>query len=114
MRVHPVTGWKSVFVNPGEYNIFVNQFLQHNNAFLGFTLRILNVSKGESDHILHFLYTQMTESPDFQVRYKWDTDDIAFWDNRVCLFGLSLCIIFIDRPLVCLDRYAFCYIRLLA
>ncbi|GJJ08133.1 hypothetical protein Clacol_002341 [Clathrus columnatus] len=65
VRVHPVTGWKSVYVNPG------------------FTRRILGVPKAESDNILQFLFREISENPDFQVRYKWETDDIAFWDNRV-------------------------------
>ncbi|KAF8529304.1 hypothetical protein BU17DRAFT_36868 [Hysterangium stoloniferum] len=67
VRVHPVTGWKSVFVNPG------------------FTRRIVGVPKSESDNVLQFLFTQISESPDFQVRYKWETNDIAFWDNRVVM-----------------------------
>ncbi|KAI0300798.1 alpha-ketoglutarate-dependent sulfonate dioxygenase [Russula brevipes] len=65
IRVHPVTGWKSVYVNPG------------------FTRRIVGVPKAESDAMLAFLYAQMSENPDFQVRFKWEPNDIAIWDNRV-------------------------------
>ncbi|KAF8522539.1 hypothetical protein JB92DRAFT_2785388 [Gautieria morchelliformis] len=67
VRVHPVTGWKSVYVNPG------------------FTRRIIGIPKSESDNVLQFLFAQITENPDFQVRYKWETDDIAFWDNRIVM-----------------------------
>ena len=67
VRVHPVTGWKSVFVNPG------------------FTRRIVGVPKAESDAILQFLFHQISENPDFQVRFRWERDSIAFWDNRVRL-----------------------------
>lgn len=65
VRVHPVTGWKSVYVNPG------------------FTRRIVGVSKAESDTILQFLFHQISENPDFQVRFRWERDSIAFWDNRI-------------------------------
>lgn len=51
--------------------------------FTGFTRHIVGIPKSESDNVLQFLFAQITENPDFQVRYKWETDDIAFWDNRV-------------------------------
>ncbi|KAJ2921624.1 hypothetical protein H1R20_g15471, partial [Candolleomyces eurysporus] len=65
VRVHPVTGWKSIFVNPG------------------FTRRIVGVPKAESDAILTFLFRQISDNPDFQVRFKWQTNSVAIWDNRV-------------------------------
>ncbi|KAF8150691.1 alpha-ketoglutarate-dependent sulfonate dioxygenase [Crassisporium funariophilum] len=65
VRVHPATGWKSVYVNPG------------------FTRRIIGVPKPESDVILTFLFRQISENPDHQVRFKWQTNSIAFWDNRI-------------------------------
>ncbi|KAI1796931.1 TauD-domain-containing protein [Ganoderma leucocontextum] len=65
VRVHPVTGWKSVYVNPG------------------FTRRIVGVPKAESDAILSLLFHQIAENPDFQVRYRWEPNSIAIWDNRV-------------------------------
>lgn len=75
VRVHPVTGWKSVYVNPG------------------FTRRILGVPKAESDVILQFLFHQISENPDFQVRFRWERDSIAFWDNRVRLWFYFRCIV---------------------
>lgn len=65
VRVHPVTGWKSIYVNPG------------------FTRRIVGVPKAESDTILNLLFHQISENPDFQVRFRWEPNSIAFWDNRV-------------------------------
>ncbi|KAH8115947.1 alpha-ketoglutarate-dependent sulfonate dioxygenase [Phellopilus nigrolimitatus] len=65
VRVHPVTGWKSVYVNPG------------------FTRRIVGVPKVESDFVLQFLFRQIGENPDFQVRFRWEKDSVAIWDNRV-------------------------------
>jgi len=65
VRVHPVTGWKSVYVNHG------------------FTRRIVDVPKAESDAILAFLFAQMAQNVDFQVRFHWEKNSIAIWDNRV-------------------------------
>ncbi|KAF9466633.1 hypothetical protein BDZ94DRAFT_1280888 [Collybia nuda] len=65
VRVHPATGWKSVYVNPG------------------FTRRIVGVPKAESDAILTFLFRQISENPDHQVRFKWEPNSVAIWDNRV-------------------------------
>jgi sulfonate dioxygenase len=28
-------------------------------------------------------FHQISENPDFQVRFKWEKNSIAFWDNRV-------------------------------
>ncbi|KAF8706257.1 Taurine catabolism dioxygenase TauD, TfdA family, partial [Rhizoctonia solani] len=65
VRVHPATGLKSVFVNAG------------------FTRRIVGVPKAESDAILDFLFHQIAENPDFQVRWHWDDNDVVLFDNRV-------------------------------
>ncbi|EIN10030.1 alpha-ketoglutarate-dependent sulfonate dioxygenase [Punctularia strigosozonata HHB-11173 SS5] len=65
VRVHPATGWKSVYVNPG------------------FTRRIVGLPKAESDAVLQFLFHQLAENPDFQVRFHWEPNSIAIWDNRV-------------------------------
>ncbi|KAJ8072897.1 hypothetical protein PM082_016456 [Marasmius tenuissimus] len=65
VRVHPVTGWKTVFVNPG------------------FTRRILGVPKSESDAILNFLFHEIANNLDYQVRFHWEPNSVAFWDNRV-------------------------------
>ncbi|KAI0749662.1 TauD-domain-containing protein [Daedaleopsis nitida] len=65
VRVHPVTGWKSIYVNPG------------------FTRRIVGVPKAESEAILSLLFHQIADNPDFQVRFRWQPNSIAFWDNRI-------------------------------
>jgi taurine dioxygenase len=39
------------------------------------------VAKEESDAVLAFLY-QHVAKPDFQVRFRWAPDSVAFWDNR--------------------------------
>ena len=67
VRVHPVTGYKSLYVNAG------------------FTRSIVGVPRSESDAILGFLFKQIETSQEATVRYKWDANDVAFWDNRSAL-----------------------------
>ncbi len=61
----PETGRKVLFVN------------------LSFTQRIVGVPEAESNELLTLLYRHV-HRPEFQVRLKWRTDTIAFWDNRTC------------------------------
>jgi sulfonate dioxygenase len=71
VRVHPATGWKSVYVNPG------------------FTRRIVGVPKAESDAILSFLFHQIAENVDNHARFQWEPNSIAFWDNRVVMHSAT-------------------------
>ncbi|WP_413499439.1 taurine dioxygenase [Buttiauxella gaviniae] len=64
VRTHPVSGKQALFVNEG------------------FTTRIVDLSQKESDVLLAFLFTHITK-PEFQVRWRWQENDIAIWDNRV-------------------------------
>lgn len=63
VRVHPVTGRKSLFVN------------EH------FTRRIVELSHEESRMLLGYL-TRWVANPRFTVRYRWSKGTIAMWDNR--------------------------------
>ncbi len=63
IRTHPETGKKA---------IFVNKF---------FTTRILDLEPQESKFILDFLFSHI-EKTEFQIRYRWNKNDMAFWDNR--------------------------------
>ena len=63
VRTHPVTGKKC---------LFVNRF---------FTTRIVGLQKGESDAILKMLYRHI-ETPELCMRFKWQPNSVAFWDNR--------------------------------
>ena len=63
VRVHPVTGRKSLFVN------------EH------FTRRIVEMSNDESDMLLRHL-TRWAVGTRFTVRYSWSAGTIAMWDNR--------------------------------
>ena len=64
VRTHPETGADSLFVN------------------YGFTDRIKGLRREESDALLKMLFVHI-QKPEFQVRWKWTANSIAFWDNRV-------------------------------
>lgn len=66
VRTHPDTGRKALYVNRT------------------FTTRINEVSAAESRAILDFLFDH-AEKIEFQIRYRWSKNDLAFWDNRCCM-----------------------------
>ncbi|MDR3516537.1 MAG: TauD/TfdA family dioxygenase [Azospirillaceae bacterium] len=63
VQTHPLTGRKLVYVNPN------------------FTDRILGLNRAESDALLALLFA-VFQRPDFQVRWRWQINDVAVWDNR--------------------------------
>jgi taurine dioxygenase len=63
VRTHPRTGRKALFVNGN------------------FTVTLLGVSERENAVLLPFLIDHV-RSPEFQCRFRWERDSIAFWDNR--------------------------------
>jgi len=63
IRTHPVSGRKALFVNGG------------------FTTRIKQLPRPESDALLTFLYRH-AETPEFHCRFRWQVNSVAFWDNR--------------------------------
>jgi len=63
VRTHPVTGRKSIYVNPQ------------------FTVRIEGLEPDESRAILQVL-TAQAQVPEYQFRLRWTPGTIVFWDNR--------------------------------
>jgi taurine dioxygenase len=63
IRTHPVSGRKALYVNRG------------------FTTRIVQLKRPESEAVLQFLYRHV-EVPEFQCRFRWQVNSVAFWDNR--------------------------------
>jgi taurine dioxygenase len=64
IRTHPVSGRKALFINEG------------------FTTRINELEAAESEAILKLLFAHGTR-PEFTLRWRWQADDVAMWDNRV-------------------------------
>ena len=63
VRVHPETGRRSLFVNPG--------FVSH----------LKDVSDAESRSLLDLFYAHITK-PEHIVRHRWSVGDVVMWDNR--------------------------------
>ena len=62
-RTHPDTGRTALYVNRA------------------FTTGIAELAPDEGEALLGFLLAH-TEKVEFQIRFKWERDDVAFWDNR--------------------------------
>jgi len=56
--------------------------LKYLNVNQSFTRNIVNESQGPSDHILQFLFQHISK-PEFQVRFQWEDNSVAIWDNRI-------------------------------
>lgn len=63
VRTHPITGRKSLYVNPM------------------FTQRIVGLSQPESNGLLEMLYDLSTR-PELTCRIRWRNGTLAIWDNR--------------------------------
>lgn len=63
VKVHPETGRKVLFVNPG------------------FTSHLVGIPPGEGRALLDFLFDHMTR-PEFTYRHQWAERDLVMWDNR--------------------------------
>ena len=63
VRTHPETGQRALYVNTA------------------FTSHIKGLSTKESEWLLSHLYAQAT-LPEYQCRFRWAVNSIAFWDNR--------------------------------
>ncbi len=63
LRTHPEIGRKTLYVNHS------------------FTKRILGLPEDASRQLLDFLCCR-AEVPEYQCRFRWRKNSIAFWDNR--------------------------------
>ena len=63
VRTHPVSGRRCVYVNAI------------------FTHHVDGLPEDESDDLLDRLHREV-EIPEYQVRFHWEPNSIAFWDNR--------------------------------
>ena len=65
IRTHPDTKKKVIYVNAA------------------FTQYIKDWDPEESQQMLNFLYSRASV-PEYQCRFAWEDNSIAFWDNRAC------------------------------
>jgi len=63
IRTHPETGRQALFVNSV------------------FTTGIKELAETEAKALLDFLFRHI-ETPEFHVRFHWEPNSVAFWDNR--------------------------------
>ena len=70
LAIHPVVRLIEEQARP---SLFVNRV---------YTKRLLGMHKLQSQGLLNMLF-DLAESPDFQVRFRWQKDSIAIWDNRI-------------------------------
>lgn len=63
VRHHPISDRKALYVNAN------------------FTTRLVGLTERENATVLPFLIDHV-RSPDFQCRFRWERDSVAFWDNR--------------------------------
>lgn len=71
IRVNPVTGYRSVYVNAG------------------FTRYIKGVPRDESDLILRHLFELTATDVNNTVRWRWKKNDVVVWDNRSTFHSAS-------------------------
>ncbi|WP_011297829.1 TauD/TfdA dioxygenase family protein [Cupriavidus necator] len=74
VRIHPETGEKVLFVNGSFTTHFTNYNVPANVRFG------LDKSPGASN-LLNYL-TSQAMIPEYQVRFRWKKNSVAFWDNR--------------------------------
>jgi taurine dioxygenase len=63
VRIHPETGEKLLFLNPGT------------------TSHIIGLKERESQTLLDLLYGELTR-PEYQVRFHWRPGSLVVWDNQ--------------------------------
>ncbi|KAE8343174.1 hypothetical protein BDV24DRAFT_172941 [Aspergillus arachidicola] len=66
VRTNPVTGWKSLF---GAAHQVEHGYVD-------------GVTHRESEILRQYFLQLIAENHDLQVRFKWETNDLAIWDNR--------------------------------
>jgi len=64
VTTHPVTGYKLLNLNSG------------------FVTRIDGLKRYESDKLLELLFTHIHTAQDHLVRWRWEKNSVALWDNR--------------------------------
>jgi len=66
---HPVV---CTHAETGRRHLYVNRF---------FTSHIVGLDRAESTALISQV-SRRAELPEYQCRFQWETDSVAFWDNR--------------------------------
>lgn len=64
VRTHPLSNRRALFVNSG------------------YTKEIRQLTKAESRALLDLLFEHIASLVQGQVRFRWEADSVALWDNR--------------------------------
>jgi len=64
VRTHPITKYRALYANPA------------------FTTHINELTISESKDILSFLEHHVDKGAEFQIRFSWEPNSVAIWDNR--------------------------------
>ena len=70
VRVHPVTGRKSLYISP-----------IYNTAIEG-------MATDEAERLIADL-TEFAAQPRFMYRHRWEPDDVLMWDNRCTVHAVT-------------------------
>ncbi|KAK7043318.1 taurine catabolism dioxygenase [Favolaschia claudopus] len=81
IRSHPVTGFKT---------LFINKFVSFVETIVSYTTRILELTEDESNDVLAYLTRHVSENHDLQVRFRWGKNDVAIWDNRCTMHTATI------------------------
>ncbi|MEU1946072.1 TauD/TfdA family dioxygenase [Streptomyces sp. NPDC020125] len=73
VRIHPETGEKVLYVN--SFTTHLVNFVTPDHVRFG-----QDYAPGASD-LLHYLISQ-ARIPEYQVRWRWQPNSVAIWDNR--------------------------------
>jgi taurine dioxygenase len=74
VRIHPETGEKVLYVN-GSFTTHFTNYNTPNNVRVG-------LDKAPASSLLLNYLTSQAMIPEYQVRFRWKKNSVAFWDNR--------------------------------
>jgi sulfonate dioxygenase len=81
VTTHPVTGYKVL------------------NLSSGFVTRLDGLKRYESDKLLELLFTHIHTAQDHMVRFRWEKNSVALWDNRYVYLSIPLfllCVLYVQ------------------
>ncbi|KAJ3952479.1 hypothetical protein N0V92_011072 [Colletotrichum tropicale] len=83
VRIHPATGQKALFINPGFTKKIIGLRDEESDALLKLLFKVRHLSSTNGSNTDQEQHQHITLGQDFQVRIKWEEGTVALWDNRV-------------------------------